>query len=295
MRRPAGSVKTGFAARAGGGKEFCMDSNASLPAVSPSVPNLVAQAWRLAAKTALPAAPWLALLALAGGFYKWALSTGIGGTMLTLAALVLLFLAGVQASLMIYRAMIPGAKGAFMALMHMNLAIYLAFFFISFFIFFFVGVFGVVMLQLSGLVDLAAEGADQQIQPALSAIMTTPYGWALALVYATGLGGLAFLALRLLLTGAATVKTGHVMVFRTWRWTKGDVLRFGMASLVTHVLPFLVGYALNFGLVQVMGQGEVSLFVTGMTGLALQAPFILAGHGLSVAALEATHPAVDVA
>jgi hypothetical protein len=32
-----------------------------------------------------------------------------------------------------------------------------------------------------------------------------------------------------------------------------------------------------------------------MTGLALQAPFILAGHGLSVAALEAAHPAVDVA
>ena len=80
-----------------------------------------------------------------------------------LAALVVLFLAGVQASLMIYRAMIPDAKGAFMALMHMNLAIYLAFFFVSFFIFFFVGIFGVAMLQLSGLVDLAAEGADQQI------------------------------------------------------------------------------------------------------------------------------------
>jgi NAD-dependent dihydropyrimidine dehydrogenase PreA subunit len=99
-----------------------------------------------------------------------------------------------------------------MALMPMNLAIYLAFFFVSFFICFFVGIFGVVMLQLSGLVDLAAEGADQQIPAALAGMMSTPYGWALSIVYATGLGGLAFLALRLLLTGAATVKTGRVMV-----------------------------------------------------------------------------------
>jgi hypothetical protein len=295
MRRPAGSVKTGFAARAEGGKDFGMDSNASLPAVSPSVPNLIARAWRLAAKTTLPAAPWLALLALAGGFFAWALKTSAGGTMLTLAALVLVFLAGVQASLMIYRGMLTNAKGSFMALMHMNLAIYLAFFFISVFIFFFVWVFGLLMLQLSGVVDFSSEVPSSGGDAEYNALMTTPYGYALAIVFAIGLGGLAFLALRLLLTGAATVKTGHVMVFRTWRWTKGDVLRFGMASLVTHVLPFLVGYALNVGLVQVMGQGEVSLFVTGMTGLALQAPFILAGHGLSVAALEAAHPAVDVA
>ncbi|MBD3769586.1 MAG: hypothetical protein IE925_05505 [Rhodobacterales bacterium] len=272
-----------------------MDSHAPSPAAQPSIPNLIAQAWRLAAQAALPGLPWLALLALMGGFYKWALSTGTGGTMLTLAALTVLFLAGVQASLMIYRAMIPGAKGAFMALMHMNLAIYLAFFFISFFVFFFVGIFGVVMLQLSGLVDLAAEGADQQIPAALAGMMSTPYGWALSIVYATGLGGLAFLALRLLLTGAATVQTGHVMVFRTWRWTKGDVLRLGAASLVTHVLPFLVGYLLNLLIISAAGTGEVAQFATGVTGLALQAPFILAGHGLAVAALRAIGPAPEIA
>ena len=272
-----------------------MDSNASPQAVSPSIPDLIVQAWRLAGQAALPGLPWLALLALMGGFYKWALNTGAGGTMLTLAALVVLFLAGVQASLMIYRAMIPGAKGAFMALMHMNLAIYLAFFFIGFFIFFFVGIFGVVMLQLSGLIDFAAEGADQQIPSALAAVMSTPYGWALSIVFAAGLGGLAFLALRLLLTGAATVKTGQVMVFRTWQWTKGDVLRLGTASLATHVLPFLAGYAANLMIISMIGQGDVALFASGITGLALQAPFILSGHGLAVAALQAVHPAGDVA
>nr|WP_321359189.1 hypothetical protein [uncultured Hyphomonas sp.] len=265
-----------------------MDSNTSSPAVAPAIPDLIGQAWRLAAKAALPGLPWLALLALTGGFYKWALNTGAGGTMLTLAALVIFFLAGVQASLMIYRAMIPDAKGAFMALMHMNLAIYLAFFFVSFFIFFFVGIFGVVMLQLSGLVDLAAEGADQQIPAALAGLMSTPYGWALSIVYATGLGGLAFLALRLLLTGAATVKFGRVMVFRTWRWTKGNVLRFGAASLATHVLPFLAGYVANLAIVSAVGQGEIAVFATGASGLLLLGPFLLAGHGLSVAALRAT-------
>jgi hypothetical protein len=272
-----------------------MDSNTSSPASAPSIPDLIVQAWRHAAQAALPGLPWLAQLALMGGFYKWALSTGTGGTMLTLAALAVLFFAGVQASLMIYRAMIPGAKGAFMALMHMNLAVYLAFFFISFFIFFFVGIFGVVMLQLSGLVDLAAEGADEQIPAALAGMMSTPYGWALSIVYATGLGGLAFLALRLLLAGAATVQTGQVMVFRTWRWTKGDALRFGAASLVTHVLPFLVGYIANLVIIAAAGKGEVALFATGASGLLLQVPFILAGHGLAVAALKAVHPPGSVA
>jgi hypothetical protein len=272
-----------------------MDSNTSSAATSPSISHLIAQAWRLALKAALPGLPWLVLLALLGGFYKWALNTGAGGTMLTLAALVVLFLAGVQASLTIYRAMIPGAKGAFMALMHMNLAIYLAFFFTGFFVFFFVGIFGVVMLQLSGLVDLAAEGADQQIPAALAAMMSTPYGWALSAVYAAGLGGLAFLALRLLLTGAATVQTGQVMVFRTWRWTKGEALRLGAASLVTHVLPFLVGYVINLIIISAAGQGEVALFATGVCGLLLQMPFILAGHGLAVAALKAVRPAADIA
>ncbi len=295
MRRPAGSVKTGFAAAPGSGMAFCMDSNTSSPAASPSIPDLIGQAWRLAAQAALPGLPWLALLALMGGFYKWALSTGAGGTMLALAALVVFFLAGVQASLMIYRAMIPDAKGAFMALMHMNLAIYLAFFFIGFFVFFFVGIFGVVMLQLSGLVDLAAEGADQQIPAALAGMMSTPYGWALSIVYAAGLGGLAFLALRLLMAGAATVQTGRVMVFRTWRWTKGDVVRFGAASLATHVLPFLVGYVVNLVIVNAAGQGEIAVFATGVSGLLLQVPFILAGHGLAVAALRAMHPPASVA
>ncbi|MEZ6012035.1 MAG: hypothetical protein R3C08_09225 [Hyphomonas sp.] len=272
-----------------------MDSNASTPAALLSVPALVAAAWQNAVRAAIPALPWMALLALAGGFYRWTLATGTGGTMLILGALTCVFIAGVLASLATYRAMIPGARGSFMALAHANLAIYLAFFFVSFFVFFFVGAFGVLMLQQSGLVDLAAEGADRQVQSALGAMMATPYGMALAAVYAAGLTGLCLLALRLLLCGAATVQTGRVMVFRTWGWTKGRALGLGLASLFTHVIPFLIGTFANLVLIHALGNGEPAIFFTGITGFALQVPFLLAGHGLAVAALPAQPVSADVA
>jgi hypothetical protein len=268
-----------------------MDEPVSIP---PSIPALVGEAWRNAARAAVPALPWLALLSLAGGFFNWAFETG-GGTLLTLAALSSVFVAGVQASLTAYRAMIPGARGRFVALMHTNLAIYLAFFLIGFFVLFFVGLFGVMMLQLSGLVDLSAEGADAEIQSALNAMMATPYGWALAGVYATSLTGLCFLALRLLLPGAATVQTGQVMVFRTWGWTRGEVIRLGLASLATHVVPFLLGVLANMAVMQMTGTGEAGLFISGAAFMVLMAPFILAGHGLAVAALPPASNVPEVA
>lgn len=285
MRRPGAAVKTGFAARAHGGKGNRMESNVSTAADHLTVPALVMAAWSKARQALGPALPWLALLALTGGFYKWALNTGTGGTLLTLGALTAVFVAGVQASLTAYRAMMPGAPGAFMSLVRTNLALYLAFFFIGFFIFFFVGAFGVLMLQMSGLVDLGAETADEQFRSALRTMLATPYGLLLMGVFAAGLAGLSYLALRLLLAGAATVQRGRSMVFRTWGWTKGEVVRLGVASLATHVVPFFTGLAVNLAIIHTMGPGEVALFVTGLTGILLQVPFILAGHGLAVAAL----------
>lgn len=250
-----------------------------------SINALIVAAWRNAAKAALPALPWLALLSLAGGFYHWAMTTGTGGTLLTLAALTCVFVTGVQASLTAYRAMIPGANGSFMSLARTNLALYLCFFFVGFFVFFFVGAFGVLMLQMSGLVDLGTETADEQFQSALGQMLGTPYGAALLAVYAAGLTGLCFLALRLILSGAATVQRGRSMVFRTWGWTKGRALRLGIASLATHIAPFFAGFLANLAVTGLLGPAEPMLFLSGVTGIALLAPFILAGHGLAVAAL----------
>ena len=66
-------------------------------------------------------------------------------------------------------------------------------------------------------------------------------------------------------------------------------------GLATHVLPFLVGYVANLVIVNAAGQGEIAVFATGVSGLLLQVPFILAGHGLAVAALRAMHPPASVA
>ena len=46
-----------------------------------------------------------------------------------------------------------------------------------------------------------------------------------------------------------------------------------------------MGLALNLAIVHAAGTGEAAVFLTGVTGLVLQVPFILAGHGLAVAAL----------
>ena len=256
-----------------------------------SVSDMVKEAWGLASRAALPALPWLALWWLSGGVYKWALTGAAGGTGLALVALAALFAAGVQASLSIYKAMMPGTAGGFLPLAHANLAVYLAFGFIGFFVLFFTGAFGVMMLQLSGVVDLAAEPTDADVQAGLKAVLATPYGAALVLVFGAGMGGLCWLALRLTLIGAATVQAGQARVFRTWGRTKGLTLPLGLAALFTHVAPFLLGGAANTALTELIGKADWARFSSGVTGFVLLTPFVLAGHGLAVAALRRLAPA----
>ena len=260
-----------------------------------SIPALVARSWRLAARAAGPALPWLALLSLAGGFYQWVLDTGTGGTLMSLAALSCVFVAGVQASLTIYRAMMPDATGGFVSLARTNLAIYLVFLFVGVFIGFFLLILPGILLEASGAAAIGPETPPEEVQAALAGMLPTPYGAVLILACVAGALALVFLALRLLLAGAATVRAGQSMVFRTWGWTRGWVLSFGAASLATHIAPFALGVLANMAIMEAIGQSEPAVFFSGITGLALQAPFILAGHGLAVAALSARSKALDVA
>ena len=71
-------------------------------------------------------------------------------------------------------------------LAHMNLAIYLAFFFIGFFILFFTAIIGMTMLQLSGVVDLAADPGQEEVQAALRVNVLFIIGAILAPVLAWG-------------------------------------------------------------------------------------------------------------
>lgn len=256
-----------------------------------AIAELVREAWLLAAGAVRPTAILLAALVIAGGVYTFAAGPGaqIGSAAPAIAALSL-FMVGSACSLKLYRVMLGSQTGDLWRLMHANIAVYIAFFFIGFFILFFVGAVGVALVQMSGVVDLAGEVDDDQMRTALSAMMPTPYGWVLLLVFAAGIGGLCFLALRLLVFAAATVASGQTMVFRTWGWTKGQVVPLGVAALATHVLPFLLALLVNQAVQPALGGDGAGAFLSGAVALALLLPFLLAGHGLAVAALKRLAP-----
>ncbi|KCZ87151.1 hypothetical protein [Hyphomonas johnsonii] len=256
------------------------------------VTGLVAEAWRLAARSFVPGLRWLGALVLASGLYTVALeSASGGGSVLALALLAAVFCAGVAWSLSIYRTMLGQQTGSFLSLAHANISIYTAFLFVSVFIVFFLGILPGILLEVSGRTDLGAETDPAIVQAAIRDMLPTPYGAVLLIACALGLWALCFFAIRLLLVGAATVRSGETLVFRTWPWTKGHALRLGLAALGTHVLPFAVAVGLNAALAGVLGDGSVAGFLRGSIGALLLAPFILAGHGLAVSALPRLAPA----
>jgi len=120
--------------------------------------------------------------------------------------------------------------------------------------------------------------------------LPTAYGAVLILACVAGAAVLFYMALRLLLIGAATVATGQTLVFRTWSWTKGHALRLGLAALVTHILPFAGAVLINWGLRNAWGDSALGAFLSGAVGMALLVPFLLGGHGLAVATLHRLHP-----
>ncbi|MFN7163176.1 MAG: hypothetical protein ACK4P2_00005, partial [Hyphomonas sp.] len=91
--------------------------------------------------------------------------------------------------------------------------------------------------------------------------------------------------------GAATAATGEAQVFRTWGLTKGHLKTLALASLATHILPFLLGAAINGALHRIWPATPLGLGIGAAAGILLMAPFLLAGHGLAAAAWVALKPA----
>ncbi len=253
--------------------------------------DLIKEAWTLAMGAVRPALFVMAALAVAGGIYTFALGPGeaIGDAAPAIAGLVL-FVVGVEFSLVMYRAMLGTEQGDRLRLAHANLAVYVAFLFVGVFIGFFLLILPGILLEASGRTDLSGETPPEEVQAALREMLPTPYGWVLVLACLAGGGAMAFIAVRLLLIGAATVAMRETMVFRTWPWTKGHALRLGAASLATHILPFAVAVGINYGLRGVWGNSAFGAFLSGVVGILLLVPFILAGHGLAVAALQRLKP-----
>jgi hypothetical protein len=259
-----------------------------------SIPGLVSEAWSLALKAARPSLVLMLALILAGGIYAFAVGPGsaIGDAAPAIAALVV-FVVGIEYSLVVYRAMMDTHTGDRLRLAHANLAIYIAFLFVGVFIGFFLLILPGILLKASGRVEVDAETPPELVQAALIDMLPTAYGAVLILACLAGAAVLFFMALRLLLVGAATVATGQTLVFRTWPWTKGHALKLGLAGLVTHILPFAMAVLINWVLRDIWGESAVGAFLSGAIGMALLVPFLLGGHGLSVAALHRLHPETE--
>lgn len=260
------------------------------------VVEIVVEAWRHAARACVPSLPWLGVLMVLAGLYRLVLGMDVGGAaIIAVNLMAAVFFAGVALSLNLYRSMLGARTGRFLQLVHANLAVYLAFLFIGVFIGFFLAILPGILLEASGRTDLGAQTAPAIVQAAFMDMLPTAYGAVFLVACALGLWALCFLAVRLLLVGAATVSRGETMVFRTWPWTKPHAFRLSLAALVTHVAPFGLAVVTNAALNPALGTSAVGHFIGGALGILLLAPFILAGHGLAVAVLPQLMPDPDEA
>lgn len=262
-----------------------------LPAPAPlTASGLIAAGWKGAARAARPALPWLALFALVGGFYGAALALE-GGLWAPLIAAILAFLAGIELSRRLYGALMPGAAARFLPLAHASLAVYAAFLFIGFFVVFFLMILPGILMQQAGQYQLDKDTDPAIAQEAFLAMLATPYGAVFILACLAGAALLGWFALRLTLYGAATAARGEAQVFRTWGLTRGHVRVLALASLATHLAPFLAGAAVNGALHRLLPETPLGLGIGAAAGILLMAPFLLAGHAMAAAAWAALKPA----
>ncbi|WP_146617210.1 hypothetical protein [Hyphomonas pacifica] len=253
--------------------------------------DLVREAWVLAFQAVHPTLLIMLALLIAGGLYTFAVGPGsaLGDAAPAIAALVV-FVVGVEFSLVTYRTMLGTPHGDRLRLAHANLAVYVAFLFVGVFIGFFLLTLPGILLKASGRTDLDADTPPAVVQQALVDMLPSAYGAVLIVACLAGALALCYLAIRLLLIGSATISTRQTMVFRTWGWTKGHVISLWLAALATHVAPFAGAVLINWGLHGLWGQSGVGAFLSGFIGMLLLVPFLLAGHGLAVAVLRRLQP-----
>ena len=253
--------------------------------------DLLQHAWRYAVDAVRPSLFVMAALVACSGLYTFSLSAHAdwGDAAPAIGALGV-FVLGIEYSLVVYRAMFGKAVGDRLRLAHANLSVYAVFVFVSVFIGFFLLILPGILLQASGRGDIDAETSPEIVQAALIDMLPTPYGLVLILAVLAGLGVVGFLALRLLLIGAATVATGQTMVFRTWDWTKGHVVSLAMAAVASHVVPFGCAVGINFWAHSQLAVTGFGAFLSGVIGMVLLVPFLLLGHGLAVAAFDRLKP-----
>lgn len=262
---------------------------AAVMTVRISALNLAKEGWRHGLGAARPVARWLALFALAGGFYSAALHMP-GNLAAPLAMAILTFLAGVQLSRELYLRLTGPRRGSFLQLAHANLAVYFLFLILLVFLVPLLNLLLGILIRAKGTYDLGKAASPELVQQATLDLIPTAYGAVFLMLTVLTFGVMAWLALRLCLFGAATIDRGETHVFRAFSWTRGHVVKLALAALATHLSPFALGLAANMALRAALPDTAIGHIAEGAGGILLFAPFLLAGHGMAVAAYRRLRP-----
>ncbi len=246
------------------------------------VGSLVRAAYAAAPGAARAAAPWLMGLILAGGLYSVSLNTAAAA--LSLLAALAVFLTGIEASRAAYGHLLGKTDVRRWPLIHANSSVYGAYMFMVLFTLLPLALLQGVLIELKGTYDLGANASPDEIRAAITDLMGSAWGSILTLAALGALAVMCVIALRILTYGAATADKGAAYIFRSAGWTRGRVVPLALASVATHVAPFALGVAANFGLVQLLPQTDLGLFLRGACGVALMVPFLMSGHAMAVAA-----------
>ncbi|OYW88541.1 MAG: hypothetical protein B7Z22_02200, partial [Hyphomonas sp. 32-62-5] len=223
---------------------------------------LISAAWGGAIRALVPAAPWIALFALAAGLYSFGLRSE-SGLWLPLGAAILAFLAGTELSRRLYQRMIPGAAAKFLPLAHANLSVYFLFLILFVFVAPLLNLLRGILIRAKGAFALGAESTAEEVGRATLDLLPSAYGAVFIVCCAVGVGLLGWIALRLTVYGAATSALGEAQVFRTWGLTRGRLRTLGPASLVTHVLPFALGVAIYSAFHRALPDTGIGHFIGG--------------------------------
>ncbi len=191
------------------------------------------------------------------------------------------------------RKLIRDTRNLFWASVLVGLLYLILIFIIALFLMLFSG----ILLAISGFDPSQADNGSSAANPApqdlfyseaIDEVLFSPSGVILALLVSVAVGGLAWLAARLVLFGIVTVVSGRIRIFQTWAWTGGAARNIAWSSGFMVVLPFLISvmalYLLDAQLSPTdEGAPWQSVLIFNLIAYILYWPAMLLGHGYAVA------------
>ncbi len=133
----------------------------------------------------------------------------------------------------------------------------------------------VILVVASGYDPTVGDPADTTAS--LEALRASGAIWIMYTLLACALACLVWFALRLFLSGPATVSAERLLIFRTWSWAKGKVVRFGIVTLLAFLPVMVLAIAIHAAL-PLNGDSALGAFIRALVWM----PPIYALHGAAV-------------